>query len=190
VTVSGADVRRALGLRSTWFRIGLLLLEAPATPVTYNTEVTLTGVARGLSAVTLEQRPLRGAWRSVATGRAGRDGAVSIVTRPREPGEYRLVSNQIRSTPVRLQVAPLVRFYSMPDPLTLRGYVRPALAGAPVVIQRQDGAAWRNVTQAAVDDQGDFEASFDITPGTYRARVAPGKGFTPGVSPLLRVGPA
>lgn len=191
VAVTGADVRRALGLRSTWFRIGLLFLYPPTAPVTYNTNVTLTGVARGLSAVTLEQRPAGGtAWKRAATARAGRDGAVSVTTKPRETGEYRLVANQLRSAPITVQVAPLLRFYAMPDPTTLRGYARPILPGAPVVIQRQDGAAWRNVVQAPVDANGDFQVTFDITPGTYRARLAPGRRFAPGVSPVLRVGPA
>src|SRR6266540_4144297 len=34
-TVTGPDLRRALGLRSTWFRIGVLSLAPPAAPVTF-----------------------------------------------------------------------------------------------------------------------------------------------------------
>jgi hypothetical protein len=37
---------------------------------------------------------------------------------------------------------------------------------------------------------GAFEASVDLSPGTYRARVVAGKGFAPGLSPVLTVVPA
>ena len=33
--MTGSDLRRALDLRSTWFRIGVLSLATPQAPVTY-----------------------------------------------------------------------------------------------------------------------------------------------------------
>jgi stage II sporulation protein D len=188
--VSGADVRQSLGLRSTWFRISLLALTPPTGPVTFNTDLTLSGVARGLAAVTLEFKPLRWSWRAAGTGRAAADGRVSITVRPRETGDYRLVSRSTRSQPVRVSVAPYVRFYALPDSTTLRGYARPVLPGAAVALQRFDGVAWQNVAQTTVDARGDFQAQVELTPGEYRARVSPGRGFVPGVTPVLRVGPA
>ena len=189
-TVSGDDVRRALGLRSTWFRISLLALTAPSAPATFNTLLTLTGVARGLAAVTLEFRPRGGSWRASGSARAAQDGTVSISIRPRETGDYRLISRSARSEAVRVAVAPYVRFYALPDPTTLRGYARPVLSNAAVAIQRLEGAIWTNVAQTTVDANGDFEAQVALTPGDYRARVSPGRGFVPGVTPVLKVGPA
>jgi len=189
-TISGADVRRALGLRSTWFRISLLALTAPSTPATFNTPLTLTGVARGLAAVTLEFRPLRGSWRAIASARAAQDGTVSISIRPRETGDYRLISRSARSERVRVAVAPYVRFHALSDATTLRGYARPLLPNAAVAIQRLDGTTWSNVASTTVDANGDFQAQVALTPGDYRARVSPGRGFVPGVTPVLKVGPA
>jgi hypothetical protein len=189
-TISGADVRRALGLRSTWFRISLLALTAPSAPATFNTPLTLTGVARGLAAVTLEFRPLRGSWRAIASARAAQDGTVSISIRPREPGDYRLISRSARSERVRVAVAPYVRFHALSDATTLRGYARPVLPNAGVAIQRLDGTTWSNVAATTVDANGDFQAQVALTPGDYRARVLPGRGFVPGVTPVLKVGPA
>jgi stage II sporulation protein D len=189
-TVSGSDVRQALGLRSTWFQISLLSLEAPPGPVTFNTDLTLTGVARGAAAVTVEFRPLRGAWRKVATGRSAADGRVSIRVRPRETGDYRLISRSNRSQPVRVSVAPYVRFYALPDSTTLRGYARPVVPGAPVALQQFDGVTWQTIAQTTVDARGDFQAQVELTPGDYRARVSLGRGFVPGVTPVLKVGPA
>jgi SpoIID/LytB domain protein len=189
-TISGADVRRTLGLRSTWFRISLLALTAPSTPATFNTPLTLTGVARGLAAVTLEFRPLRGSWRAIGSARAAQDGTVSISIRPRETGDYRLISRSARSERVRVAVAPYVRFYALPDSTTLRGYARPVLPNAAVTIQRLEGGTWDNVASTTVDASGDFQAQVALTPGDYRARVSPGRGFVPGVTPVLKVGPA
>lgn len=189
-TVSGADVRRALGLRSTWFRISLLALTAPSAPATFNTPLTLTGVARGLAAVTLEFRPIRGSWRAIASARAAQNGTVSISIRPRETGDYRLISRSARSEHVRVAVAPYVRFHALTDATTLRGYARPVLPNAGVAIQRLDGTTWSNVAATTVDANGDFQAQVALTPGDYRARVLPGRGFVPGVTPVLKVGPA
>jgi stage II sporulation protein D len=189
-TISGADVRRALGLRSTWFRIGVLSLVQPAGPATFNSVLTLTGVARGFGSVSLEQRPPKGAWRVVGPVSRGPDGAVSVTTRPRESSEYRLGSGSAKSTAVRVSVAPLVRFYAMSDAATLRGYARPVLPGSSVAVQRLDGNAWRNLARATIDANGDFAVQVSLSPGSYRARLVPGRGFVPGVSPVLRVGPA
>jgi hypothetical protein len=78
----------------------------------------------------------------------------------------------------------------MTDASTLRGYARPVLPGASIAVQRLEGNAWRTVTRALIDANGDFEARLAFAPGSYRARLAPGRGFVPGVSPILRVGSA
>jgi hypothetical protein len=65
--------------------------------------------------------------------------------------------------------------------------VRPALAGATVAVQRRVGTRWTTVTRTRVDAAGGWEAALALVPGTYRARVAPGRGFVAGVSPALVV---
>jgi stage II sporulation protein D len=62
-TVSGSKVRVALGLRSTWFTIGMLSLTRRTKPVPYGTQVRLAGIARGVPRVTLESRPYGGLWK-------------------------------------------------------------------------------------------------------------------------------
>ena len=67
---------RRIGLRSTWFTVGVLSLTPP--PPTRRSPtartVTLAGVVRGFAGATLEQRPLG---RHVAGGRAVATGAVT-----------------------------------------------------------------------------------------------------------------
>jgi stage II sporulation protein D len=189
-SATGADLRRALNLRSTWFRIGVLSLSSPQTPVTSGAQVSLSGVARSLPSVRLDQRDSGSGWHPVGPVRPSGNGTVTVATRPKVPTDYRLASGTARSRVAHVAVAPLVRFHGMRDATTLRGYARPLFPGASVAIQRLAGTTWTTVVRASIDANGDFEAHLTLSPGDYRARVAPGRGFVPGVSPVLRVGPA
>ena len=185
-TTTGSDVRRALGLRSTWFRIGVLSLTSPTEPVIFGARVSLTGAARGVPSVSLQQRQPGSSWQTVGPVRRGPNGAISVTVRPRGPTDYRLASGSARSAVVHVAVAPRLRFYGMENPTTLRGYARPLFPGASVAVQRLEGS-WRTVARGTIDANGDFEAQLTLSPGDYRARLAPGRGFVPGVSPTLRV---
>jgi stage II sporulation protein D len=188
VSVSGNDVRTRLGLRSTWFRVGVLSLDRPTAPIEYGTQAKLTGRVRGSEKTTLEQRVSGRVWEPAARAAPGENGALSVVVRPLVSTFYRLaVTSDVFSAPVRVAVAPRVRLQPATEPTTLRGLVRPVMPGARVDVQRLAGNAWQKVGTAVVDTSGAFEAAVRLTPGTYRARVAPGRGFVPGVSPVLRV---
>lgn len=189
-SATGSDLRRALKLRSTWFRIGVLALETPDAPVTFGKKVSLSGIARSIPSVRLEQRQPGTPWRQVGPVAPGPGGAVTVSAKPREPTSYRLASGSVRSGAAHVSVAPLVRFQGMLDPTTLRGYARPLFPGASIALQRFNGSGWRTIARATIDANGNFEATADLTPGEYRARLAPGRGFVAGVSPILRVGPA
>ena len=189
-SVTGADVRRALKLRSTWFRIGVLSLSTPPAPVTFGTQASLSGLARSLPSVTLEQRDGSSGWHPVGPVTPAGDGTVTVALRPRAPTNYRLASGSARSRVAHIAVAPLIRFYGLRNPTTLRGYARPVFAGTSVFIQRLVGTKWTTVSQATTDANGDFEAHLTLSPGDYRARIVRGHGFVAGVSPTLRVAPA
>ena len=189
-TMTASDVRRALNLRSTWFRIGVLSLATPQAPVTYGKNVSLSGVARRMPSVRLDQRQAGTAWQEVRPVSPGPGGSVTVSAKPRMPTDYRLVSGAARSATAHVSVAPLVRFRGMPDPSTLRGFARPLFPGASAAIQRFDGVRWKTIARATIDQSGDFQAHVNLTPGQYRARLAPGRGFVPGVSLTLTVGPA
>jgi SpoIID/LytB domain protein len=191
VTLSAPDVRRELGLRSTWFEFGILALarRTSTAPVVYGSQLALAGVARGLPAVALEERlPGASAWAPVGSLKPAKDGAFTVGVKPSVTTRYRLVSGTVASAPLRVPVAPLVRFYSAREATSLRGLVRPVLAAALVEIQRQDEAGnWRAVVRTTVDARGDFRANVRLTPGSYRARVFPGRGFVAGQTKVLRV---
>jgi stage II sporulation protein D len=191
VDVPAAAVRTKLKLRSTWFDVGVLSLTRPlpVTPVEYGGQVQLTGLVRGLAQVALEQRPVGASWQAVSGVTAGRDGAVALVAKPTITTDYRLATSSVAAAPVRVAVAPRVRFYADKTPGQLRGLVRPVLAGAAVQIQRQDETtgSWTTVATTAVGASGDFETALELDAGVYRARVAAVKGFAAGTTPPLHV---
>jgi stage II sporulation protein D len=189
-SMKGWDFRRALGLDSTWFRVGVLSLGNPQGPITYGARVAIDGVARSMPSVRLDTRQPGAAWETVGPVKPGAGGAVVIKAKPKLPTDYRLVSGKVRSRVAHVSVAPLVRFRGLGDGSTLRGYARPLFPGASIALQRSNGAGWKTIARATIDASGNFEAHVDLTPGEYRARLAPGHGFVPGVSSTLKVGPA
>ena len=188
VVVPGDVVRTKLGLRSTWFRVGVLALEPPEGPVEYGGRLKLKGIVRGNAKVTLEQRVSGRVWEPAARVKPGAGGVVNVAV-----GPLATTDNPLAVTPtrvgrnLRVMVSPRVRLQAATTPTSLRGLVRPVLAGARVDVQRQVGTSWRAVASATLDEAGAFEAKLQLTPGTYRARVAPGRGLVPGYSPVLRV---
>jgi stage II sporulation protein D len=187
MSIAGNELRRRLGLRSTWFSVGVLSLSAPEQPLVYGSRVRLNGVARGLKQAVLQQKK-RTEWQSLANLKAGEEGAVTAVVKPAVSTYYRLTSGKAVAAPVRVPVASLARFYPARTPDRLRGYVRPlGLAGANVLIQRQEGPGWATVARTTVDPEGNFLAKLQLTTGVYRAWVASGRGYVAGMTPVLQV---
>jgi stage II sporulation protein D len=185
-TLTGAAVRIALGLRSTWFRIGMLSLTPPAAPLVYGSRTRLVGIARGISKATLEARPYGGDWASVASLKS-RGGQVAATLTPKVSTDYRLSTGQLRSGAVHLAVAPSVRLLASADRLSLSGVVRPVLAAAAVQVQQLAPTGWTTVARSTTGADGSFSVGLQLTTGTYRARVVAGRGFVVGLSKILKV---
>jgi stage II sporulation protein D len=185
VTATGGEVRSALGLRSTWFQVGVLALGAPATPLTYGTTTALSGTARGCTSVELQQLDPTAGWKTVST-LSPRGGTVAPKVKPSQSSQFRLVVGTIASDPVPVAVAPSVRLRVRAQLTGFWGTVRPGAAGTTVTIQRQAGSAWRVVASVQTTAQGRFTLTRAVAPGTYRARVA-AKGFAPGLSKPVTV---
>jgi len=181
------EFRRKLDLRSTWFRIGVLALVRPPKPVAFGGPTELAGVARDLRDVLLESRPAGGVWRSLLVVTPAADGTFVARVNPIGTTEYRLASGTVRSAPIRIDVAPVVRLQRAADGSSLQGTIRPPVAGTTVVVERREGALWSPVARALVDERGIFTGFLDLLPGSYRARTIAGGGFAGGVSAVLAV---
>jgi SpoIID/LytB domain protein len=185
VQVTGTAVRTALALRSSWFSVGWLALTAPPEPVPYGGAATLSGTARGLGAVTLEQKAADGAWQTVTSLSPAADGSFSVTVHPTATTQYRLAAGQVRAALLAVPVTPAVSASVAAG--TVQGNVRPALAGAAVQVQRQSGTSWTTVATGTTDVAGSFAVTAQLSPGSYRVRCAPGHGLSPGVSqPILQ----
>ena len=151
-TVRGSSVRAVLGLRSTWFRLGLLNLANPAGAVVYGSPARLAGTARGVRKVFLESRLYGGKWKRLGQ-LAPKNGVVSPSLAPKVTTDYRLESGGFRSGVVRVAVAPLVKLAAGADGVSVSGQARPVLAGAAVQVQRMGVDGWETVSSTTTDSR-------------------------------------
>jgi SpoIID/LytB domain protein len=198
-TVAANTVQGALGLRSTWFDVGVLSLSPPipSLPVPYGSTVRLSGVVRGVDGVSLEQRPSSATWQPLGPVVTLPGGTVQLTETPTITTDYRLATAQAAAAYVRVKVMPVVTLASTAAPTMLQGTITPALAGAPVQIQQlgPSGVTWTTVATGTVDPTvtsttgatGTFTVPLPLTAGTYRAVIAPGHGYSPGTSAPVTV---
>jgi stage II sporulation protein D len=185
VKLTASAVRAALGLRSTWFTVGWLALTPPVVPLAYGGTTSLTGVARGVQGVVLEAKGADGVWETLSSVTPAADGSFTVAIRPPATTQYRLAAGDIRAALLKVAVAPLVSASLAAG--IVQGTMKPALSGAAVQVQRQDGVGWTTVATGTTDVSGAFTVSTALSPGAYRVRCAPGRGLSPGVSqPVLQ----
>jgi stage II sporulation protein D len=185
VKLTASAVRAALGLRSTWFTVGWLALTPPPVPLAYGGTTSLAGVARGVQGVSLESKASDGTWQTVSPVTPAADGSFTITIKPQATTQYRLAAGQIRAALLTVAVAPFVSASLVAG--MVQGSMKPALSGAAVQVQRQNGVSWTTVATGTTDVSGAFAVSAALSPGAYRVRCAPGRGLSPGVSqPVLQ----
>jgi SpoIID/LytB domain protein len=106
VIVPASDVRRALGLRSTWMSVGVLSLSRPVGVLAPEASVTISGKATRVPKPALEQRPFAGgAWQPGPSLSMQSDGTFSVDVAPTETMQYRLSSGTIKSAVLQVVVA-------------------------------------------------------------------------------------
>ena len=175
--VTGGDLRAKLGLRSTWLSIGVLSLQPPPAPTVLGGRGDPDGegdrARRRPGARAARARRRLGPGAAVA---AGPDGRFAIGLAPAQTTDFRLVAGTVRGGAVRVPVAPAVELLP-----ALTGTVRPAVPGALVDIQLQQGLTWLTVASVPVDAAGAFTAA-GLGPGVYRALYSPGAGLVRGTS--------
>jgi stage II sporulation protein D len=185
VPVLGTKFRSALGLRSTWFDVGILslVLPAPSPPVPYGTTVPLTGTIRGVSGVSLEQRTSLANWGAVSPVTPAADGSLSLTEQPTITTDYRLATPTAAAGFVRIRVTPLVTVTSFSS-TQVQGTIQPLLPDAPVKVQQQaPDLTWTDVATGIANPDGTFSIPVQlVVGGTYRIVVAPGHGYWPGTT--------
>jgi stage II sporulation protein D len=184
-TLSGTQVQSDLGLRSTWFELGWLSLTPPAAPVPSGGRLTLDGIARGLTGVTLELRVPGGAWQTLGPVSPDSTGAFTVQVTPVGTTWYRLASGGVRGALIRVETGGLVTATVVGDAIT--GAVSTRVAGAPVFLDRREGKGWITVSTAVAGADGTFAFRPLPTAGAYRVRCTPGHGLPAGVTHVLTI---
>jgi stage II sporulation protein D len=183
VTVAAAALRSAIGLRSTWFTVGVMSLSAPVptAPVAYGSPLTLLGTLRGVAGVTLEERPSGGTWQPVG---AVAPGALKLTERPTIMTDYRLATGVAAAAFVRIRVSPVIQVTTFTT-TQVAGSEQPPLPAAPVQVQQQNpDGTWLTAAEGIVNADGTFSVPVTLTSGwTYRVSVGPATGYTAGTTP-------
>ncbi|HEY2071978.1 MAG TPA: SpoIID/LytB domain-containing protein [Gaiellaceae bacterium] len=181
----GGTVESALGLRSTWFSVSMMSLQqpAPVAPISFGSSVTLSGLIRGITGVSLEQRVFGGAWSLVGPVTPAADGSLLLPEAPALTTDYRLATSATAVGYVRVRVAPLVAL-AAPTPGAVTGTVQPVLPGVPVEVDVQNpDLSWTAIATGTVAPDGTFSLPVDVPAGsTYRIVVTPGQGYAPGMT--------
>jgi stage II sporulation protein D len=106
---AGGFTASALGLRSTWFSVGVLSLQPPSPnpSVAPGARVLLSGVVRGVTGVVVQQRSAGMPWtqfKKIAP--TAKNGAFRLVVRPSATTDYRLATTRAAAAYVRIRVMP------------------------------------------------------------------------------------
>jgi SpoIID/LytB domain protein len=106
--VTGETAAAALGLRSTWFSVGVLSLQAPRPnpAVARGTRVRLNGVVRGVRGAVVQERSSGSAWTKLGAVVPARTGAFHLAVEPQVTTDYRLATARDAAGFVRIRVAP------------------------------------------------------------------------------------
>jgi hypothetical protein len=174
--VSGATLRFAAGLRSTWITaLGSLSLSRPGGPAVYGKALTVTGKAQGIKGAVVSQR-IDGVWQPLP----GLVAKVKLLS----PTSFRISAGKVAGPVLKVPVAPLVQLGAAAR--SLSGTVKPLPPGTIVEVQQLADGGWLTVQEATSDEEGRF-AAIVPEPGLYRARTAPAEGFAEGLSGQLEV---
>ncbi len=104
-TVAAGDFRRALGLRSTWIRIGVLSLARPVGTPSAGTSITLTGRIEEVGGVTLERRVAGSSdWQVGQAVSPQPDGSFSVPVAVPAATDFRLTSGTVKGAVLRVPV--------------------------------------------------------------------------------------
>jgi len=164
-TISGATLRSVLGLRSTWFTIGVLRLSGGGS-IEEGESKTLRALARNLGDVTLQRKTGSGQWVNVRAIQ----GRVNVSVKPAVTTRFRLRSPAATTAPVKVVVQTAPRFFSSQSAGALTGIATP---GDVVQVQRPtSNGGWVTIAVALAGEDGTWRALLDVDEGMYRAYVA------------------
>jgi stage II sporulation protein D len=177
-TLSGEDVTRALGLKSTWFSIGQLALTTSSSRVLYGQSIRVVARAIDASPAVLQQRASDGSWKTVRH----LHGRTVVSLQPSASTAFRLRTPGVSGDEVDIAVRPQLRVQALTRH-RIGGEVQPSTAGA-VRVYRLVRGNWILVARPHVLSDGTFRTPLQLRPSTYRITAGDG-AFAPAAKRLV-----
>jgi stage II sporulation protein D len=164
-TLTADDFARRLGLRSTFFAVGVLQLAASRAQTTFGQPVSLEGLLRGLHPV-LESRRAGESWHSSPPLTASADGAKTVAVSPSRTTSYRLKTPSVTTTAITVAVSPAITVDDGGD--VLRGRIHPDIADMPIALERRVASNWLTIRSTHAAGDGRFVLEQPRVAGLYR----------------------
>ena len=162
--ITGAALRLAGGLRSTWVtQLVTLSLTRPGGPVRYGKTVALSGRANGVKGALLQQR-VDGVWTKVA------GPALKAKVKLLAPASFRIAAGKLAGSVLKVPVSPALTARAS-GPLTVAGTVKPLAPGAAVELQLETE---RSLVDASARRRPASRAEYTFV--AARARALPRAG--------------
>jgi stage II sporulation protein D len=184
-TLSGGEARTKLGLRSTWFHVGVLSLQRSPATVVYGESahleaLTRSGGTHGWGTARLERRRFdQTAWTTLDDTLP--DGAWVRNVKPSTRADYRVVSGNATGEAKRIEVKTRVTLAGPSPPYArITGTIGPARSGVAIELERRraDGS-WAAVAEGHTHAGGRFALAVSRA-GKYRVGADAGAGLLPG----------
>ena len=149
--VTGAVLRSAGGLRSTWITsLATLSLTRPGGPALYGRQLTLTGKAAGVKGAVLSQR-IDGVWTQVA----GPGATLALKVKLLAPASFRITAGNLTSAVSRVPVSPVVTARADATS-TVSGAVKPLPPARRSSSSSTTGAAGRRRRRPRLGPAGEY----------------------------------
>ncbi len=178
VNLGGAGIASDLGLRSTWFSIGQLSLDASTPRVLYGRSVRVVARAVGTTPAVFQEQSADGSWRTLhhVVGKS------VFMVEPHASTAFRLRIAGASGASVGVAVRPQLHVKPL-GPHTLGGELFPRIAG-PVAVWRRVRGVWRVVSRPHVLRDGKFRSLLHLRPAVYRITAGDG-AFAPALRRIV-----
>ncbi len=167
-TLTASAFARQLGLRSTFFDVGVLQLVAPRLQTVFGHSLPLEALVRGLRPV-LQSRQAGTSWHSSPPVTATADGSLTISVRPARTTSYRLKTAAAKTTTITVSVTPAITVRDSND--TIRGRIQPGIGNLPVTLARRVASNWLTIRATHAKSNGRFQLQPPHVTGLYRIQT-------------------
>jgi stage II sporulation protein D len=168
-TLTAAAFARRLGLRSTFFDVGVLKLATSHSQTVFGHSLPLQALVRGLHPV-LQSRQSGTSWHSSPPLTPAADGTMTIQVDPTRTTSYRLATPAATTTTITIAVTPAITVSDANN--ALGGRVCPGIANLLVSLERRVASNWLTIRATHATSSGRFQLQTPHVDGLYRIRTS------------------